>query len=506
MSTFKKKRGFSEVLKSNAKVVKLNPVNKSFVFPSTHLVSTIGVTETSSSTDYPTILEGFNTVHQFLAKDENETVQEFEAMLRENEELAIRFMLWMRDARNGGGVRDAGRYMLNSLSYHPNLKNIIEKIPVLGRFDDLLLDWKSERAMRMAVERFTRGFADDNEKGLACKWAPRRGIWEYRLRKEMGMTPQDYRKFLVAGSKTVEQSMCSGDWSNINYSQVPSKAHSIYRGAFLRHNPKGYEAFIKDVESGANDAKINAGVIAPHEIGSKVTSINGQVYRASIDAQFKAIPYDLGELTILPIVDVSPSMKTAATKSLSCKSIASSLGLYIAQNQTGFLEGLILSFSEVPKILNYKGKGFSDAFMSLQDSDWGMYTDLTASMKEVYKMAKRKNADESSLPDVLLILSDMDFNGQSMMKGKGTQNQANQLNDLAREYGFTKVPAIIFWNLSSSGGKVKTNDVDQNGVINISGFSPKILGKIGDIISGQEVFSTDTALLDVLMDERYNFL
>jgi hypothetical protein len=40
----------------------------------------------------------------------------------------------------------------------------------------------------------------------------------------------------------------------------------------------------------------------------------------------------------------------------------------------------------------------------------------------------------------------------------------------------------------------------------ISGFSTKIMKSLGKIIAGNEIVSTDTAMLEVLLSERYNYL
>lgn len=389
----------------SSKSIGFSAKKETLVFPKGHVVNGVVLTPTSASNNYPTILEGFTNIHGFLKLTPGEILGKFHKMVNENEDLAIRFALWARDARQGAGLRDPSRLMFASLSDHPNIEGIINRIPVLGRFDDLLIEWKSERAMRFALARYIAAFDNPDEKGLAAKWAPRKtSVWAYRLRKELGLNYSDYRKFLVSNSKTVEQNMCDGAWNNIDYSQVPSVAHKNYRKAFMRHSPDRYGRYVGALKSGVRGVKINAGVVEPHELASKVMR-GQQTYSDSLDAQFSAIPFSLKGLNIFPIVDVSPSMRSICTGSQTCKSVAMSLGLWIAQNQTK-TKGLVMTFSQTPEIINYASKGFSDAILDLQNQDWGHYTDLTASMDLMFSRCKAAGVTEDELPDVMVVLSD----------------------------------------------------------------------------------------------------
>jgi hypothetical protein len=505
----KNSKSFAEVVSDiSSDTIGLNTKKGYFVFPKGRKINGVVLTETASSENYPTILDAYTRTQQFRGKKEDEVIKMFMKMMSENEDLAIRFFLYLRDIRNGAGERDASRHILASLSAHPNIESIINRIPELGRFDDLLIEWKSEKAMRFAVARFCKGFETEGEKGLAFKWAPRRGIWEYRLRKEMGMTAKDYRHFVVGGTKVVEQKMCAGQWTDINYSGVPSQAHRIYRKAFGRHDPNGYDSYVGLLASGDKSVKINAGAIEPHEFARAASNIKGDTYVKSLDAQFLSIPYDMSGLSVFPIVDVSPSMTgaTAATN-LTCKQAAMSIGLYFSLNQKNDLRGYLMSFSEKPKLLNYSShSGFTSMISDLQHQDWGRYTDLTASMKMLFKKASSKGVSNDDLPDVLLILSDMNFNGSGSLNGNTIQS--NEIKKIAKKHGFTKIPTIVFWNLArqASGHAPKVVAADENGVIMISGFSTKIMKSLGKIIAGNEIVSTDTAMLEVLLSERYNYL
>lgn len=63
----------------------------------------------------------------------------FSAALAEDENLAVRVLLWARDVRSGAGERQTFRNLLRSLeAQNPELAGrIMHKVPELGRFDDL---------------------------------------------------------------------------------------------------------------------------------------------------------------------------------------------------------------------------------------------------------------------------------------------------------------------------------------------------------------------------------
>lgn len=498
---------FSDLVKKiSSSSIGYNAEEDFYYFPKNrNPVNGIVIDDESSSKDYPFILEAFTNVQRFRKMEKKEIINSFLAMLNENEELAIRFILYARDIREGAGERRFFSVCLEALSRHPSIERIINKIPELGRFDDLLVDWKSESSMRLALKRFVEGFKNPKERGLACKWAPRKGFWAYRLRKELGLFAQDYRNFIVEGSNTVEQLMCANRWDDINYSTLPSQAHSTYRKALLKHSPVRYGRYVeilKSPDAKALGVKINAGAIEPYELAAKVTRIYGQDYSDSLDFQFSAVPYLLEGKSVFPIVDVSPSMESIATGDTTCKQIAMSLGAHIALNQEGSLNGSIMTFSEKPKIINYHGLGFSKLISDLSNQDWGRYTNLTLSMKLLFELCNENGIKQEELPDAMIVFSDMEFNE----RGSDNYCQFDEIKKIGRKFGYNKIPLIVFWNLSSSGSTgPKIGNSSSENMIMISGFSTKILKNLVRIIDGETVVSTDTFMLESLLSERYDF-
>lgn len=448
----------------------------------------------------------FSSISSIRKKTEEELLMSFKSVLDENLDIGIRMLLWLRDARCGAGERNAFRIIINALSFSPLLENIVEKIPMIGRFDDLLLEWKSEKAMNIALTRYVKGFYNENEVGLAAKWAPRKGVWVYRLRKELGLSPSDYRKFIVSRSQTVESMMCNNEWTNIAYENVPSIAHKNYRKAFIRHDLSGYREYLGEVESGTS--KINSR-IEPYSLAAELCDKGiydfDPEFLKSLNLQFSSSEYLFDEsITVLPIVDVSPSMKDKATKTLSCKTIAMSMGLNLALKQKGPFSGLVMTFSENPLVIDYKGKSFSDCIFDLKRQDWGMSTNLISSFELLFKKAKDNKVKDDKLPDVVVVFSDMMMNDSSV---KNYSSQTNAIKTLAKNYGYKKIPKILFWNLNINSHKgtptvAKSND---GGVLTVSGFSSNIIESMSSVIMNEDIITPEIGMLNTLLCERYNY-
>lgn len=81
--------------------------------------------------------------------------KDFIAALTENQDLALRALLWTRDVRGGAGERAQFRNLLTKLeSSDPTLAGkLMHKVPELGRWDDLFV-YKDPINRRKAFEMY----------------------------------------------------------------------------------------------------------------------------------------------------------------------------------------------------------------------------------------------------------------------------------------------------------------------------------------------------------------
>jgi hypothetical protein len=363
---------------------------------------------------------------------------------------------------------------------------VVPHVARLGRWDDLLVTTGKPRTLAFGLIQSAL-CADD---ALCAKWMPRKGKDAEDLRAYMELTPKKYRKLLVNLSKTVETQMCAKDWASINYNHVPSVAAARYQKAFNKRDAARYQEYRASLEKNDGSAKINASAVYPYDVIRSMRNGDAKVAQA----QWDALPNYMGEDSILPIVDVSGSMAVPASGSVTCLDVALSLGLYLADKNSGAFKDTFLTFSSKPQLVTLKGN-LKQKLWQMNSSDWGMTTDLEAAFKEILRVAKNGKVSQEEMPSKVLILSDMQFN-QCM---RSTSDSAFQMIDRMYEEAGYKRPDVIFWNLNNKNGVPVS--FDEKGTALISGFSPSIMKSV---LSASELTPRDM-MLKVIMNENYSF-
>lgn len=415
----------------------------------------------------------------------------FVAALVENEDVALRIAQWARDVRGGAGERQLFRNILNYLETNrPECAvKLLTKIPEIGRWDDVFT-FNTPELITKAYSLLKDALVAGN--GLAAKWTPRKGHHAEEFRKFLSMSPKFYRKSLVALTRVVEQQMCSKDWDNINFSHVPSLASSRYKKAFTRHTEK-FSEYVAALSSGDKTVKVNAGAVYPYDVLKGVSTYSNKTETDHIIAQWNALENFVDDAKILPIVDVSGSMLMArAAKSVSCLDVAVSLGLYLSEKNRGVFKDTFLTFSETPELLNLKGNVI-ERLAQMKDSDWRMNTNLHRAMELILKTAIKGLVPQEEMPEMLLILSDMQFD-------YCVEHDDSALKMVARKFAYAgyQLPKIVFWNLKAYNNvPVKFN---TEGVALVSGFSPAIMKPL---LSGKE-FTPEAVMMHTVMIPRYD--
>lgn len=430
-------------------------------------------------------------------------VKEFTAALTDNQDLAVRALLWTRDIRSGAGERKQFRDLLVALeSANPDLAGrLMHKVPFLGRWDDLFV-YTDPINRRKALEMYADALR--NGDGLAAKWAPRekstKSAIAAELRKTLGLTPREYRKLLSATTNVVESQMCAKTWNEINFSHVPSLASARYQKAFGRNAGEAYSAYLRELQKPEAErnpkVKINASAVYPYDVVKSVVKGNAAV----ADEQWKALPNYVGNARIMPMVDVSGSMGSLRYSNGAVQPIdvSISLGLYLSEKNTSDFKDMFLTFSGKPKLEVLKGT-LSQRVAQLEKAHWNMNTNLHAAFEEILRVAVKGNVSQEDMPDMMLILSDMQFDlctrfddsAQEMIKRKYA------------EAGYI-VPKIVFWNLSPYGNSNTPVRFDDRGVCHVSGFSPAIMKSVLSV-EDLEDFTPFNIMVKTLMSERYDY-
>ena len=464
-------------------------------------VTTNGMKARQSTAD--SVVDLYYNIGASRGKD---IIPTFVAAIAQDRDLALRVAAWSRDARGGAGERQLFRDILSYLEKNDREAAIamLPKIPELGRWDDIFVfktDVLKTKAYTMLGDALRAG------NGLAAKWTPRKGPIANELRAFFGMTPKQYRKSLVGLTNVVETQMCAQDWDNINYSHVPSLAHTRYKKAFGRHGTT-YAEYVTRLVKGEAGVKINAAAVFPYDVlKGRIGGYGSMKWTKTeldvIEAQWKALPNYMENSNALALVDVSGSMGCPAggpkSKSeLTCLEVAVSLGLYFADKAEGKFKDTFLTFSAVPKLLHLKGT-INQKIDQMVSSDWGMNTNITAALETILKTAVDGRVSQSEMPDTLIILSDMQFD-------QCTEKRSDSALDMiARKYktaGYT-VPNVVFWNLNASYGNAPVK-FDKSGTALVSGFSPAVAASF--LGADPDAFTPEAIMRKVIMQDKYKVL
>lgn len=425
---------------------------------------------------------------------DQEITAAFAAAYAQNPNIAVRIALWARDIRGGAGERNAFKVILKHLDQQGNtkmVKALIDKAPELGRWDDILVRYAVKEHENYAFDKILD--AVERADGLACKWCPRKGVVADKLRQHRDWSWRYYRKSIVHGTKVVETQMCAKDWSNINFSHVPSIAANRYQKAFNRNAAEAYAHYREALIKGDNPAvKVNASAIFPHEVLRGLG--NDEVVTTK---QWEALVNNVQGANILPIVDVSGSMTWVRVggTTFTPMDVAVALGLYCADKNKGAFKDVMLTFESTPKLFNLTGT-LRNKYEQIKRAPWGGSTDVEAAVSKILEVAIKGNVSQEDMPSTLLILSDMQFN-------QGCVQNHRSIDMIRGRYAAAgyKVPQVVYWNLNAADNVPVT--YREDGTALVSGFNTHVLKAV--VNNDIEQFTPEKVMLNAVMVDRYKF-
>ena len=398
--------------------------------------------------------------------DEPSILKSFINALNSDFNKTLKVLFWARNCRGGAGERRLFRICYKYLAQnYPKITKLTDpNVYQFGRFDDIF-DTSEEYILSVFTD-YQAGQVHERF-NLLCKWFPRKGKLNSKIRKSLGITPKDFRKILVNNSNVVENKMCSKKWDTIDYPKTPSRAMNVYKKAFIKHDKLRFEQYVKNVSDGID--KINAELLYPYEIyKSYLLNRNSPEIVNLVNVQWKSLKNYLPaekDYRLLPICDVSGSMSGEPML------VSVSLGLYVSERNNGTFKDAFITFSENPK-LQYLTGSIIDRFMQLETSEWGMNTNLYKTFELILNTAIQNKLSNEDIPNILLIISDMEFDQGVDIN----QTLYDQIDTKFKSSGY-QLPKIVFWNVRGRSGNVPVNASLKN-VGLVSGFSPAILESV----------------------------
>lgn len=426
-------------------------------------------------------------VSSYRDRSEEEIVNDFIKAYAENPEIALKWMFYVGDIREGLGERRLFRILIKNVL--PMHKNLIEFIGEYNRFDSLLelFGTDAEKEMLAFVSKQLKSdikaSLENKPCSLLAKWMPSINtssvtarLYAKKFCKAFGKTEKEYRKMLTemrAYIDVIEQKMCAGEWNKIEYSKVPSKANLLYKNAFMKHDYERRNAYLDALSKGKT--KINASVAFPHDI---IHKYHQGFVDTTYEEMWKALPNKVDpSKPVLVIRDGSYSMTTKiGNTEISALEVATALTIYFSEHTNEAFKDKFITFSSDSEVIDLSNcKTFLDKVKTCYAYDDCSNTNIEKVFDEVLKIAVDNNLKQEDIP-TLLIVSDMEFDAVAngtMWAGKPKEGTWNSIFEIFAErfaeHGF-KLPKLVFWNVCSrtNGIPLQTNEL---GVTLVSGFS-----------------------------------
>lgn len=460
---------------------------------------------TAYNTTGNAVIDLFGTIGSLRNRDEKEVQALFSEAYKEDKVLATKTLFYARDIREGCGERKVFRNLIKFLAkYHPEaLRPNLDLIGVYGRYDDLYeligtpLEDDMWAAMKTQFEEDVENLNAGKATSLLAKWIKTPDASSDKTRKlgiqtalKLGYNVRDFKRILRKLRKSiniVEAHMSAGEWDQIDYSAVPSRAMMVYRNAFLKHDADRFNEFTLKAVKG--EAKINASTLYPYDIVSKV--LYQHDHSDALEAQWRQLPDYVREgVNAMVIADVSGSMTCAGGRPM-----ATSIGLamYFAEHNTGAFHNLFMTFSDRSDVVSIKGETLAEKVRFIERADWGGSTNIEAAFKRILKIACDNQVAPEDMVKSLIIVSDMEFNPTS-------RNDWSFYDAMRKEFGAHgyELPNIVFWNVESRND-VFHADSKRKGVQLVSGQSTTTFKQLMACIGMTPV----EMMLKVLNSERY---
>ena len=454
-------------------------------------------------------------VASLRSASEPEIVDLFMKAYYEDKLLAVKWLFYARDAREGLGERRLFRVVVEYLCRHDPeaVEGLIQHIPEYGRYDDVLCavgTRNTDAAMAIIKAQLKKDEGDmagGKNISLLAKWLPspntssKDTVAKAReIIKLLGIDEASYRKLLSRLRKyidVVEVKMSAKQWGEIDYVAVPSRANLIYGDAFMRNDEERRKEYLAALEKG--EAKINASVLYPHDVVHKYKTSGFKLKNKDIALEelWKALPDAVsGHGNTIVVADGSGSMACpVGNTGVTALTVANALAIYFAERSSGQFKDNYITFSKRPQLVDFsKCSSLREKIeLALRYSEVSN-TNIEAVFDLILTTAVKKKMEQSELPKNILVISDMEFD--SAVHGKLDMRLFTAIAGRYAQNGYN-LPRLVFWNVNSRTGAVPVIENDM-GVALVSGFSVYIAKMV---LSGE--LDPYRCLVSQLMGERY---
>jgi hypothetical protein len=282
---------------------------------------------------------------------------------------------------------------------------------------------------------------------------------------------------------------------------------------------KHFQEFVEALAKGEKKAH-GANVVMPHELVVQALASGTTQDELGINqGQWDSIREEtlkLGGLgKCVPMCDFSGSMNGLP------KLISLALGILVSEINHSAFKDHILTFDSEPKWHSFSGKNtLKEKLDSIKGNlGQGLNTNFYKACMRIVEKMKQAKVPVGEEPEDLIVLTDMGFDaaskegggyyGHPMSKAPEWDTQIQQIRDEFKKAGEEvwgegngwKPPRIVIWNLSKTFKDFHAR-ADQEGVVQLSGWSPSMLKALQK--GGVQVLTPYMGMRAILDDERYD--
>ena len=461
-------------------------------------------------------------------------LEKFVHALNEDTVLAVKWLFYLRDVREGLGERDSFIKLFKTLWLTDPVSavKVVKLIPEYGRWKDvidILAEFPSDNDLTETIYLLIENqlkedcvnFTEDKSVSLLAKWLPsinasgKSRKLAKRICNKLVLTFEDYRKVLSTLRKyldVTEVKTCGGKWNEIDYNKVSSNANARYLKSFMKHDSERRQKYLDALSSPvASGAVMHASNLYPHEVYAKYSETYRKYYGVKVneDQGIEALWANLKNIdtvgNTMVVVDNSGSMETNIKGSkIMAIDVARSLGVFFSERCIGEFKDKAIEFSAKPRYIDLSNcHSLAEKYNTLSKYDDCSNTNLEKVFDLLLKTALDHNLPQSELPQRILIVSDMEFDNATNIYGGHDDIMARyqtlfeSIKVNWRRCGYT-MPNIVFWNVNSRTNTIPVT-ANECGVTLVSGYS---VNNVKMVLSGD--VNPWTALKSVLESDRYN--
>ena len=408
----------------------------------------------------------------------------FGMAFKENEKIAMKNLLYLRDCRGGKGERELFRICLQYLAETcgGKIRKILPYVIEYGRGDDLLILVDDLRTRKETCDFIKEQMETDLEKldkgekvSLLAKWLPKpNATSDYKRRiariiaEGTGMCEKDYRKRISALRKSFNllETALTEQKYDFEYDKLPSQAmmkHTGYgsffakerKNAFLRNDEKRFREYLEGVFKGKR--KMNVQTLAPYQVFNKVFS-SGVAAEAQWITLKKRIPETAERIIV--VRDGSGSMCGRPNE------IATSLAILASESLTGEFKDKFITFSEIPRLVDLSGAAsLVDKIRIANLHADCENTNIEAVYDLILKISLRCRPEDYI--SKVVVISDMQFDC-------GASYDESTFDTARRKFKEAGIlfPVMTYWNVNARNISFPSDRID--GVQFVSGYSDAI--------------------------------